>query len=57
MTDKEREDSIRLMEEYRKKLSGNKELCRNFLVKAGIYTEEGILTDPYKHLYVPLIEA
>jgi hypothetical protein len=53
MSEKEREESIRLMEEYRNKLIGNKELCREFLVKAGIYTKEGKLTDPYKHLYLP----
>jgi len=54
MSDKEREESIRLMEEYRKKLTGNKELCREFLVKAGIYTKEGELTEPYQHLYIPI---
>jgi len=57
MTDREREESIQLMEEYRKKLSGNKKLCREFLVKAGIYTKEGRLTEPYKHLYIPKIEV
>ena len=55
MNEIEREESIQLMEEYRKKLVGNKELCREFLVKVGIYTKEGKLTEPYKHLYIPPI--
>jgi len=57
MNDQEREESIRLMEELRKKLTGNKELCREFLVKAGIYTQEGVLAEPYQHLYIPPIKV
>ena len=53
MNEEERAISIQLMEEYRKKLTGNSDLCKEFLVKAGIYTEHGVLAAPYKHLYVP----
>jgi hypothetical protein len=45
------------MEDFKKKVEGNKELARDFLIRTGIYTKEGHLTEPYKHLYFPPIET
>jgi len=53
MTEREREEFIAFMREFQKKVEGNKELAREFLVRAGIYTKEGKLTEPYQHLYIP----
>ena len=53
MTDREREEFLAYVEEFKKKVAGNKEMARDFLVKVGIYTKEGKLTEPYKHLYIP----
>ena len=57
MTEKERNELLAYMEEFEKKVAGNKELARDFLVRAGIYTKKGKLAKPYKHLYIPPIEA
>jgi len=57
MTDKERHDFIAYVEEFKKEVAGNKQLARQFLVEAGIYTKKGKLAAPYKHLYLPPIEA
>ena len=57
MNDKEREEFIQMLEEYRQKLAGNKEMARDFLIRAGIYTKKGKLAAPYRHLYFPPIEA
>ncbi|GHT25589.1 hypothetical protein FACS189430_12220 [Bacteroidia bacterium] len=57
MTDKEREDCLRDMEAFRLKLRGNKELSRQFLIDAGIYTKDGVLAEPYKNLYIPREEG
>jgi len=53
MTEREREALIAYMKEFQKKVEGNQELAREFLVRVGIYTKEGQLTEPYKHLYIP----
>jgi hypothetical protein len=53
MTAQEREEYLQYLEEFRKKVRGNKELARKFLVEVGIYTEDGQLTEPYKNLYIP----
>ncbi|MDR1153991.1 MAG: hypothetical protein LBL04_04715 [Bacteroidales bacterium] len=53
MNEQEVEENIRLMKEYYKKLAGNKELARDFLIRAGIYTKKGKLAKPYKHLHIP----
>ena len=57
MTDKERQNLLTYMEEFKKKVEGNKELARDFLISVGIYTKDGILAEPYKHLYFPPIET
>ena len=58
MTEKEREELLAYVEEFKKKLEGNRELARDFLVRAGIYTKEGQLAEPYQHLYIPpLVKA
>ena len=54
MTEREREEFLVYMEEFIKKVSGNKEMARDFLIRAGIYTREGKLAEPYKHLSFPL---
>jgi hypothetical protein len=53
MTDQERKEYLQYLEEFRKKVRGNKELSRKFLVEVGIYTEDGQLTEPYENLYIP----
>jgi len=53
MTEREREEFIAFIKEFQKKVEGNKELARECLVRAGIYTKEGKLTEPYQHLYFP----
>ena len=52
-TDKEREEFLAYLEDLKIKVKGNKELSLYFLTKAGICTEDGKLTEPYKHLYIP----
>ena len=56
MTDKERQNLLSYMNEFKKKVEGNKELALDFLSRVGICTKEGNLTEPYKHLYFPPIE-
>jgi len=56
MTEREREEFLAYMEEFIKKVSVNKEMARDFLVRVGIYTREGQLTEPYQHLYIPKIQ-
>ena len=53
MTDKERQNLLTYMEEFKKKVKDNKELARDFLIRTGIYTKNGRLAKPYKHLYFP----
>ena len=53
MNDEEREGFIKMLREYTDKLSKYKELAGDFLIRTGIYTEEGILAEPYKHLHFP----
>jgi len=57
MTDKERQNLLSYMDDFIKKASGNKELALDFLSRSGICTKEGNLTEPYKNLYIPPIEA
>lgn len=52
MTDKEREALLKIIEQYKLKLKGDKVGSRNFLVKAGIYTEKGNLRKPYRNLCI-----
>ena len=53
MTEKEREEFLAYLRELKQKVSGNKELSLHFLTKAGICTDDGKLTEPYQHLYIP----
>ena len=53
MTERERNELIAYMEEFMEKVKGNKEMARDFLIRAGIYTREGKLAEPYQHLYIP----
>jgi hypothetical protein len=53
MTDQERQEFLQFIEEYRLRLKGNKELSKQFLIDAGIYTKEGVLAEPYENLYIP----
>ena len=57
MTDVERKNLLTYMEDFIKKVEGNKEMARQFLVEVGIYTEDGKLTEPYRNLYIPPIEV
>ena len=53
MTEKEREEFLAYVEEFKKKIAGNKELSLQFLAEVGICTIDGKLTEPYQHLYIP----
>jgi len=53
MNDEEREAFIKMSQEYTEKLSKDKKLARDFLIRAGIYTKEGQLAEPYQNLYIP----
>lgn len=52
MTEKERDDLLRIIEKYKKSLHGNKKASKDFLVELGIYTEKGNLKKNYKHLCI-----
>ena len=53
MTERERNELIAYMQEFGKKVAGNRELSLDFLSRVGICTKDGKLTEPYKHLYIP----
>ena len=53
MTDKERNKLLAFMEDFKKKVAGNQEMARKFLVDVGIYTADGQLTEPYKNFRMP----
>ena len=57
MTDNERHKLLSYMDEFIKKAANNKELALDFLSRAGICTKDGILTEPYQHLYIPPTET
>ena len=57
MTEIERKNLLAYMENFIKEVSGNKEMARQFLIEVGICTIDGQLTEPYKNLYLPPIEA
>jgi hypothetical protein len=50
MTDQEREELLQYMENFLKRMDDDKELGREFLIGAGIYTKDGKFAEPYKHL-------
>lgn len=39
-----------ILKAYKKKLSGNRKASRAFLVQTGIFTTNGKLRKPYRHL-------
>ena len=53
MNDEEREEFIKMSQEYTEKLSKDKKLARDFLIRAGIYTKSGRLSKNYRHLCIP----
>lgn len=53
ITNTEREKFIVTLKQYKKRFSTNKEASRKFFVKAGILTQKGKLTAPYKTLCIP----
>ena len=57
MTEKERQNLLAFMDDFISKAAFNKELALDFLNRAGICTKEGNLSAPYKHLYVPPLQA
>jgi len=56
MTDKERKDLIRYMKNALKKMDTDKDYSRRMLVKIGLYTPSGELTEECKNL-APLKES
>ena len=57
MTEQERKEFIACIQDFKHKIAGNKELARQFLIDAGIYTTKGVLAEPYQNLYIPKISA
>jgi len=53
MSDKEVHDFLKILEDYRKKISKDKEASRKFLIELGIFTEKGNLRKQYKNLCIP----
>lgn len=53
MSDKDRKEFIVILEQYKSRLSKDKEASRKFLVDVGIVTKNGNLREPYKHLCIP----
>jgi hypothetical protein len=49
----QREEELKQMEAFRKKMKGNRELSRALLIGAGIITPKGNLRKPYKNLCIP----
>ena len=56
MASREREELIQYMKDSIKRMNTDKEYSRQMLVKIGLYTPEGKLGEPYKHL-APLVES
>ena len=55
MTDQERKALLQYMKKAVKKMDNDKDYSRQMLVEIGLYTENGVLAEPYKHL-APLQE-
>ena len=53
MRDKERKEFIVILEQYKSRLSKDKEASRKFLMDVGIVTKKGNLRQAYKHLCIP----
>ena len=53
MNDEEREVLIKMLREHREKVSKDKKLARDFLIRAGIYAKSGRLSKHYRHLCIP----
>lgn len=53
MSDYDIEDLKKLAEAQRRKIAGNKEAARQYLIELGIFTPKGNLRKPYKHLCIP----
>jgi len=52
MSEKELKQFSETIKKYAKKLSKDKKASKAFLIKTGIITEKGNLTNPYKHLCI-----
>lgn len=53
MTDAEREKFITTLKQYQRRFAKDKNASRKFFIKAGILTQKGKLTAPYKRLCTP----
>jgi hypothetical protein len=53
MTDLEREKFTATLKQYQTRFSKDKKASRKFFIKAGILTQKGKLTAPYKNLCTP----
>lgn len=53
MSEKDHQEFIVILEQYKQKLSKSKKASRKFLVDTGIVTAKGNLREPYKHLCIP----
>jgi hypothetical protein len=50
VSEKEKKEFSAILQQYKEKLSGDKEASRQFLIDAGIITQKGNLRGPYRHL-------
>ena len=57
MTDKERQEFLKLLETYKNKFLKNEKAAKKFLIEIGVYTEKGNLKKNYKHLCIPQEQA
>lgn len=53
MSQKEKEAFERAAESFKKRITRNQDAARQFLVELGVFTPEGKLCKPYKHLCIP----
>jgi hypothetical protein len=53
MTDLEREKFTATLKRYQKRFATDKKASRKFFIKAGILTQKGKLTAPYKSICTP----
>ena len=57
MTDKERKEFLKILNDKIEEVSNSQMAARKFLVDLGIFTKNGNLTKRYKHICIPQDQA
>lgn len=52
MTDKKRQDFIKVLKSYKNEVTKSKKASKEFLVSLGIVTEKGSVTKKYKNICI-----